>query len=356
MSCFLLPKGLCNRIERAVCSFWWGGTNSTRKIHWTRKENLFKSKHYGGLGFKHLRDFNIAMLAKQAWRLHTQLDSLIARCFRYKYFPHTDVLQAQLGHNPSYAWRSIFKAIWIIQKGGCWRIGNGQSVKIWEDHWIPSHNNFKVLSPPMENSNLRYVKDLISPEGSPWKSSIIQDTFLPIDQESIEQIPLVNTLTKDTIMWMYEPHGNYTVKSGYQALQSWKISNSDSPSSSGNSSDIWKKLWFIHTIPRHKMLTWRILNNALPTISALEKKGIQCSFLCPKCNAKIEDTNHIFMSCPNIIRAWFGSALNLQIKDQPINHFSDWLSHIIQHESEDVVIQVAAIAYYIWFARNLCIF
>jgi hypothetical protein len=47
MSCFLLPKGLCNKIENVVCSFWWGGTNDKRKIHWTQKEKLVKSKHEG---------------------------------------------------------------------------------------------------------------------------------------------------------------------------------------------------------------------------------------------------------------------------------------------------------------------
>lgn len=86
MSCFLLPKGLCDRIERVVCSFWWGGSDNKKKIHWTKKENLFKSKHSGGFGFKNLRDFNLAMLAKQVWRFHTQPNSLITWCFKAKYF------------------------------------------------------------------------------------------------------------------------------------------------------------------------------------------------------------------------------------------------------------------------------
>lgn len=79
MSCFLLSKGLCEKIERVVYSFWWGSNDNKRKIHWCKKENLFKSKFEGGMGFKILRGFNLAMLAKQAWRFHTSHNSLISR-------------------------------------------------------------------------------------------------------------------------------------------------------------------------------------------------------------------------------------------------------------------------------------
>jgi hypothetical protein len=44
MSCFLLPKGVCDKIDSAVCNFWWGNSETSRKIHWTKKEKLFKSK------------------------------------------------------------------------------------------------------------------------------------------------------------------------------------------------------------------------------------------------------------------------------------------------------------------------
>jgi hypothetical protein len=64
MSCFLLPKGVCDKIERAVCNFWWGNFGSSRKILWIKKERIFKPKQDGGMGFKSLRDFNLAMLAK----------------------------------------------------------------------------------------------------------------------------------------------------------------------------------------------------------------------------------------------------------------------------------------------------
>jgi hypothetical protein len=73
--------------------------------------------------FKILRDFNLAMLAKQIWRMHTNPTTLLSKCFKSKYFPLSNVLKAPIGSNPSYAWRSMHQAIWIIAKGSCWKIG-----------------------------------------------------------------------------------------------------------------------------------------------------------------------------------------------------------------------------------------
>jgi len=78
-------------------------TDNKKKIHWTKKEILFKSKLAGGMSFKILRDFNLAMLAKQAWRLQTAPDSLISRCYKAKYYPNSNILQATIGCNPSFA-------------------------------------------------------------------------------------------------------------------------------------------------------------------------------------------------------------------------------------------------------------
>jgi len=216
MSCFMLSKGLCSKIEKSVCSFWWG---TKRKIHWTKNENLFKSKHMGDLGFKTLREFNYAMLAKQAWRFPTNPTSLIAKVFKAKYFPHSDVLQAPTGCNPSYAWRSIHSSIWVILKGSCLKIRDGNSIRIWEDNWIPSHNNFKVLSPKEDNSQVRMVKDLILTNPLRWNSDYLNTHFLNIDKEHIEQIPLIGSSHKDELMWMFEPNGVYSVKSGYRAIK-----------------------------------------------------------------------------------------------------------------------------------------
>ena len=218
MSCFLLPKGLCDKIESAVCSFWWGGSDTKRKVHWPKKDTLFRSKDEGGMGFKTLREFNLAMLARQVWRLHTNPTSLIAQCYKAKYYPNLDGLQASIGHNPSFAWRSIHQAIWVIKRGSCWRMCSWAKVNIWDDNWIPTMPAHKILTLKLVISNINTVQDIIQGTTDQWDKGKINSTFLSIDRIHIDQIPLINVSSEDKLMWMKEKNGNYTVKRGYQVI------------------------------------------------------------------------------------------------------------------------------------------
>ena len=71
----------------------------------------------GGMGFRNLQAFNLAMLAKQGWRLLQHPNSLVAKVYKARYFPFNDVLNSKKGSNPSYAWRSIHNSLEVIKIG-----------------------------------------------------------------------------------------------------------------------------------------------------------------------------------------------------------------------------------------------
>ena len=52
------------------------------------------------MGFKQLKQFNLALLAKQGWRIQMKHDFLVYRVLKAKYFPKCDFINASIGNNP----------------------------------------------------------------------------------------------------------------------------------------------------------------------------------------------------------------------------------------------------------------
>ena len=89
------------------------------------------------MGFRDLHCFNKAMLAKQCWSLLSDPDSLCAQVLRAKYYPDGDLMNASLKKDSSYTWQSIMAGMKTFKLGAIWRPGNGASIDIWSDQWIP---------------------------------------------------------------------------------------------------------------------------------------------------------------------------------------------------------------------------
>ena len=64
MSCFLLPKKLCEELIGMIRQFWWGQVKNEKKLAWLSWDKMCMPKDSGGLGFWDLRSFNLALLAK----------------------------------------------------------------------------------------------------------------------------------------------------------------------------------------------------------------------------------------------------------------------------------------------------
>ncbi|XP_062151894.1 uncharacterized mitochondrial protein AtMg00310-like [Alnus glutinosa] len=128
MGVFLLPKTLCKRINSLISKFWWGHQHNITKAAWMRWDSMGKSKSSNGMGFRDLEVFNLALLAKQGWGLVQQPKSMVATILRDKYYRGGEFMHASLGRNPSYAWKSSFKAREVLERDLVWRVGNGNKL------------------------------------------------------------------------------------------------------------------------------------------------------------------------------------------------------------------------------------
>ncbi|XP_042939577.1 uncharacterized mitochondrial protein AtMg00310-like [Carya illinoinensis] len=130
MSVFKHPKNLCKEIAAQMAKFWWRFKKDDHKIHWKSWAKMGTAKSGGGLGFREIESFNMALLAKQCWRVLTKPQSMAAMVLKDKYFRHFTILDSNLGHRPSVMWRSLWGSLELLKEGLVWRVGNGRQINI----------------------------------------------------------------------------------------------------------------------------------------------------------------------------------------------------------------------------------
>ncbi|KAH9658603.1 putative reverse transcriptase/RNA-dependent DNA polymerase [Citrus sinensis] len=270
MSVFKIPMGVCDDIQKMVAKFWWGSKREERNIHWAKWEKMSQAKCLGGMGFHDFSSFNRALLSKQGWRIQHCPDSLVARVLQAKYFQSKNFLDAKLGSNPSYIWRSLLWGRKIICSGSRWRVGNGQKIHVRKTNWIPQPSTFQpVVKPSLPPDPM--VSELIN-EANCWDEKRIYEHFDKMDADLITKIPLPRRPREDELIWHYGKNGQFSVRSGYQtALQ---IKFPAMPSSSVVSKNEWNIIWSLTLPQKIRIFAWRAAKNQLPSAENLWKKKI----------------------------------------------------------------------------------
>lgn len=212
MRVYKFPISLIQEIHSMMARFWWGSSDSKRKIHWKSWEGLCQPKCLAGMGFRDLGVFNDALLGKKILRLMSNENSILSRVLKAKYFPHSSILEAALGPCSSYSWRSIWSSKALVRDGMVWRVGNGAKINVWDDPWLINDTNRVATSVRNVDEDV-LVADLINTEEHCWDMEKVDRIFNTRDKNLVLAIPISERLPADSIAWAWSKDGNYEVSS-----------------------------------------------------------------------------------------------------------------------------------------------
>ncbi|OMO58663.1 reverse transcriptase [Corchorus capsularis] len=300
MSVFLFPKSFVQELNAMISRFWWGDSSSQRKIHWKHWESLCVSKLDGGLGFRDFESFNLALLAKQGWRILQNPESLCARLLRAKYYPRGNFMQAQLGSNPSFLWRSLVAGKRVIDVGSRYRIGSGE-LNIWRDKWINKPPTFQPLSKNVANMPDITVSELIDFENWSWRYEEVLDIFTEEDVARIFSIVIPRQQVQDRLIWSAARLGNFTVSSAYHVAR--KVMGRPELPVEGRTHK-WRYIWSANVLPKVQYFVWSVVWNILPNKYNLNLRGMNLGANCDVCGGMEESTLHTFFFCPFALVVW----------------------------------------------------
>ncbi|XP_058726659.1 uncharacterized protein LOC131598028 [Vicia villosa] len=227
------------------------------------------------------------MVAKQGWFLMTNPNALVSRIFKARYFPRSSFFDAKLGYNPSFVWRSIWKARDVLTLGCRWRIGDGRNIRIMNEPWLRGTREGCLMGPQNQGVYTLTIKDLLLPNVKQWNMRVLRDLFDYSVVRDILQVPLTEEVVEDCMIWKDD----------------------------------------VSAPSRVKHLLWRICSDCLPSKVRLIQHHVPCSPICQLCGHNYEDDWHVFVGCSETFSCWHSAGLT-DIISPRLHSFQDLRSFI----------------------------
>jgi hypothetical protein len=299
MGVFKLPAAFHEDYMQIIRQFWWGEDEDKRKVHWASWDTLTKPKQQGGMGFRDSVLFSQALLARQAWRLLQNPQSLAARLMKAIYYPRGNLIDTVFRSDASPVWHGIEHGLDLLKQGIVWRVGDGKNIRIWRDNWLP--RKFALKPQPGKSKDMhKRVNQLVNEGTGMWNTQLIHKMFYPHDAEAILQLNVPETSRNDFLAWHYESNGVFSVKSAYKLAYSLKHNNQNRPgtsSSSDSNRTLWKLIWNAPVPNKVRIFGWRTACDNLATKKNKFRRNLETDSTCSICGREAETSFHATVAC-----------------------------------------------------------
>ena len=358
MTCFKLPVSLCKRIQAAVTRFWWDDSVGQQKMAWTSWEKMTKPKAIGGLGFRDFQAWNDAFLGKLAWRLHNNPDLLLSKVLFGKYCHSESFMEVTQKSASSHGWRGVLIGRDLLKENMGWVVGNGSSIRIWDDAWLSLTSKLRPTGPSTEASINITVADLFQDNSRDWDDGKIR-SLLPQWEVVIKSIKPSRSGAADKQIWLSTPNGEYTTKSGYHTAINMRTEdlevNEEEPALNW-----FKGVWNLHISPKIKMFLWKLFQKAIPVGEILVERHITTDGRCKRCGT-LESIDHLFLQCPFARKIWRAAPFVSTFENSGLIDLKSVWSNLCEKNCVPPTGLVSGqlapwILWHIWCARNQLIF
>ncbi|KAL8126745.1 hypothetical protein AgCh_013868 [Apium graveolens] len=334
-------------LEQMYNNYWWrsGKVGNQKGLNWLSWKKISYAKSRGGLGFKDLYGFNIALLGKHVWSFMHDTNTLVSRLFKARYFPSSTVLKASIGNRPSFIWRGIWTAKEELSGGFRWVLGNGNDIKATKDHWLRTKKDFCVESNQFYAGRNDIVSSLFYNNERKWNQPLIRERFLKEDADAILALHIPQRDIADRVVWTVSNNGEYSAKSGYHYWVNRNFGDEVVVQSIG-----WKKVWHLRVPHKVKVFIWRFCRNVIPIRRRLSAGGVSVPITCPMCLRDIEHMAHLFFDCD-----FAGDCrhhVGLVYDWSNVEYAHDWLLEKISTATADEVAKICIVLWGVWYWRN----
>ena len=207
-----VPVTVCKKLDASIRQFWWNPKKEKGNFLALKSwGSLCQAKEAGGLGFRESKVFNQALLAKLTWWVASSRESLCIKALRSKYKVDADWLGKDPCKNASPLWKAIEKLREVVLKGAYFIVGDGASIDMWKDSWVPWLDGFtptpcdlNIPKSPMKVSNLI---DLVNRK---WKFDVLKNLVDPCSLSAILQVIVLARAQQDRLIWTLTPSGRFT--------------------------------------------------------------------------------------------------------------------------------------------------
>ncbi|XP_075645036.1 uncharacterized protein LOC142616028 [Castanea sativa] len=252
-------------------------------------------------------------ISKVGWKI---LIKTMVQVYKARYFPNCSFMEAALGTNPSYVWRSLLMAREIIQKG--WQVGDGHHIEVAAHKWLANAPIF-LGSPP----NPLFFRDLVD-----------EDT------------------RHDELEWTENSAQNFTVKTAYKIALGLKNQPQGEHSQARLNDRIWKKVWKLNVPPKVQTLLWRACSNILPTKDNLQRHKVKVHARCEFCSQHLETTCHVLWGYPFARNVWSVAGRRIQKCSNSASDFFQLFRTMVTRLNQQELESWAIIVWALWNALN----